>query len=140
MSQSKFELPRAHGEVALIPCRRTGGRLGLAIRFLFAEQPIRRLREMPRHGTDRLRMAFAAGDALVEVGDMTMRVAAPHQTDRVGGLDEGPLEVAVDVGAEAAVTHFVSARVDAAGAAGVARELLGGGKPGDVTDLESDHD
>jgi hypothetical protein len=30
--------------------------------------------------------------------------------------------------------------VDAAGAAGVAGELLGGGKPGDVADLERDHD
>jgi|SRR5262245_32155126 len=94
---------------------------------------------MPRHGPDGLRMALASGDALVEARDMAVRVAATHQTDRVRGFAEGPLEVAVDVGAAAPVAYFVSARVDAAGAAGVARELLGGGKPSDVADLEGDH-
>ena len=67
-------------------------------------------------------------------------MAAAHQTDRVRGFDECPFEVAVDVGAEAPVAPRVTARVDAAGAAGVAGELLGGGKPGDVADLERDHD
>src|SRR5262245_16045027 len=95
---------------------------------------------MPRHGAAGFRMALASGDALVEARDVAVRVAAAHQTDRVGGFDEGPLKVAVDVGAEAPVAHFVSTRMDAAGAAGVARELLGGGKPSDVADLEGDHD
>ena len=95
---------------------------------------------MPRHGADGLRMALAPGDALVEATRVAVRVAAAHQTDRVRGFDECPFEVAVDVGAEAPVAQLVTARVDAAGAAGVAGELLGGGKPGDVADLERDHD
>src|ERR671919_2965640 len=88
MSQSKLELPGAHGEVALIPCRRNGGCPGLSIRFLFAEEPKRGLGEMPRHGADGLRMALAPGDALVEATDVAVRVAAAHQTDRVRGFDE----------------------------------------------------
>src|SRR5262245_41746630 len=94
---------------------------------------------MPRHGPDGLRMTLASGDALVEVRDMAVVVAA-HQTDRVRGFNEGPLEVAVDVGPQAPVAQLVTARVDAARAAGVAGELLGSGKPGDVADLKRDHD
>src|ERR687892_1145821 len=139
MSRSKLELPGAHGEVALIPCRRNGGCPGLAIRFLFAEEPKRGLGEMPRHGADGLRMALAPGDALVEATDVAVRVAAAHQTDRVRGFDECPLEVAVDVGAEAPVAQLVTARVDAAGAAGVAGELLGGGETGVVSDPRDGH-
>jgi hypothetical protein len=52
-------------------------------------------------------MALAPGDALVEVTDVAVRVAAAHQTDRVCGFDERPLEVAVDVGAEAPVAPLV---------------------------------
>src|ERR687891_2511421 len=117
MSQSKLELPGAHGEVALIPCRQNGGCLGLSIRFLFAEEPRCGLGEMPRHGADGLRMALAPGDALVEATGVAVRGAAAHQTDRVRGFDECPCEVAVDVGAEAPVTQRVTARVDAAGGA-----------------------
>jgi hypothetical protein len=138
MSQSKLELPGAHGEVALLPRRRNG--TGLSIRFLFAEQPIRGFREMPSHGTDGLRMALAPGDTLVEATDVALRVAAAHQTDRVRGVAERPLEGAVDVRAEAPVAPLPAGRVDAAGAPGVAGELVGGGKPGDIADLKRDHD
>ena len=124
----KSELPGAHGEVALIPVRRNGGRPGLSIRFLFAEEPIRDFREMPRHDTDSRRMTLASGDALIEATDVAVRVAAAHQTDRVGGFDERPLQVVVDVGAEAPVAQLVPAGGNAAGAAGVAGEFLGGGK------------
>src|SRR4029450_3379254 len=110
MSQSTLERPGAHGEVALIPCRRNGWRLGFSIRFLFAEEPIRGFGEMPRHGADGLRMALAPGDALVEATGVAVRVAAAHQTDRVRGFDECPFEVAVDVGAEAPVAEVVTAR------------------------------
>ena len=68
---------------------------------------------------------------------MAVRVATAHQTDRVRGFDEGPFEVAVDVGAEAPVAQLVPARVDAASAPSVAGKLLGGGKAGDVADLSA---
>src|ERR687892_479769 len=113
MSQSKLELPGAHGEVALIPCRRNGGCPGLAIRFLFAEEPKRGLGEMPRHGADGLRMALAPGDALVEATDVAVRGAAAHQTDRVRGFDECPFEGAVDVGGEGPLGPRVTPRVGA---------------------------
>src|SRR5215467_13718243 len=95
---------------------------------------------MPSHGADGLRMALAPGDALVEATDVAVRVAAAHQTDRIRGFDERPLEVAVNVGAESPVALLVTAGVDAARAPRVAGELLGGGEPGDVADLERDHD
>src|SRR5262245_66493581 len=94
---------------------------------------------MPSDGADGLVMPLAPGDALVEATDVAVRVAAAHQTDRVRGFDERPLEVAVNVGAESPVVLLVTARVDAAGAPRVAGDLLGGGKPGDVADLERDH-
>jgi hypothetical protein len=96
----------------LSPVRRNGGRPGLAIRFLFAEEPIRDFREMPRYGADSRRMALAAGDALIEATDVTVRVAAAHQTDRVGGFDERPLEVAVDVRAGPTEARLAPAGVE----------------------------
>jgi hypothetical protein len=69
-------------------------------------------------------MALAPGDALVEATDVAVRVAAAHQTERGRGFDEGPFEIAVDVGTEAPVAQRATGRVDAAGTSGVAGELL----------------
>src|SRR5262245_50672528 len=136
MSQSKFELPGAHGEATLIPRRRHSGRLGLTIRFLFAEKPIRSSREMPRYGADSLRMALPPCDALVETTDVPLRVAPAPHTVRVGGFTEGPLEVAVDVRAEPTETRLAAAGVDAGRRAGIGGQFLGGGETRDVAYLE----
>src|SRR5512134_2063729 len=113
MSQSTSELPRAHGLGALIPRGRTGRQLGLTIGFLLAEDPIRRFGQMPGHRPDGLRVALAQGDALVESTDVAVRLASAHEADRVGGFDEGPLEVAVDVRTEPTEARLAAARVDA---------------------------
>src|SRR4029453_6936953 len=54
---------------------------------------------MAGDGPDRLLVAFAPGDALVEASDVALRRPAAIEADGVGGFNEGPLEVAVDVGA-----------------------------------------
>src|SRR5206468_11495003 len=79
-------------------------------------------------------------DALVESADVAMRLAAPHQTDRVRGFDERPLEVAVDVRAEPPEAGLAAARVDARRGARIGGQFLGGGESRDVADLERDHD
>src|SRR3989442_5175868 len=96
----------SHGLSALIPRGRDGGGLWFAIGFLFREDPIRRFGEMAGQGPDGLLVAFARGDALVEASDVAVRGAAAIEADRVGGFDEGPLEIAVDVGAGRAETRL----------------------------------
>jgi hypothetical protein len=97
MSQSKVGPPEAHGLSALIPRRRDGGSLGFPIGLLFREDPVGGFGQMAGDGPDRLLMALALGDALVEASDAAARRAAAIETDRVRGFDESPLKVAVDV-------------------------------------------
>src|SRR3989442_2226126 len=87
----------SHGLSALIPRRRNGRRLWFPIGLLFREDPKGRFGQMARHGPDRLLVALALGDALVEASDVAARRAAAIETDRVGRLDEGSLQGAVDV-------------------------------------------
>src|SRR5438552_4165898 len=87
----------SHGLSALIPRGRNGRCLGFPIGLLFREDPIGCFGQMAGHGPDRLLVALAPGDAFVEARDVAAGRAAAIETDRVGGFDEGPLEVAVDV-------------------------------------------
>jgi hypothetical protein len=103
----------SHGLSALIPRRRNGRRLWFPIGLLFREDPKGRFGQMARHGPDRLLVALAPGDALVEASDVAARRAGAIETDRVGGFDEGPLEVAVDVGARRPEARLPTAGVDA---------------------------
>src|SRR5206468_6091617 len=95
--------------------------------------------QMAGDGPARLLMALALGDAFVEASDVAARRAAAIERDRVGGFDEGPLEVAVDVWAGRPEACFPTAGVDARSRAGIGGQLLGGREPGDITDLERDH-
>src|SRR2546426_6015768 len=97
MSQSTVELPRAQGPPALIPRGRNGRRLRLPIGFVFAEDPKRRLREMPGHGPDGLGVALPPGDAVIEATHMAVRRPPAPDADRIRSLDERPFEIAVDV-------------------------------------------
>src|SRR5438132_8839946 len=129
----------SHGLSALTPRGRNGGGLWFAIGFLFREDPIRRFGEMAGQGPDGLLVAFARGDALVEASDVAVRGAAAIEADRVGGFDEGPLEIAVDVGAGRTEARLPTAGVDARRRARIGGQLLGGGEACDVADLEGDH-
>src|SRR4030095_11478656 len=140
MSQSKVELPGAHGLSALIPRRRDGRCVRLAIGLLFREDTVRRLGEMAGHGADGLLVPLAPADALVEATDVTTRRAAAIETDGVGGFDEGPLEVAIDVWTGWPEAGLPAAGVDAWRGARVGSHLLGGGEPCNAADLERDHD
>src|SRR5215510_11484922 len=113
MSQSKVGPRGAHGLSALIPRRRDGGGRGFPIGLLFREEPVGGFGQMTGDGPDRLLMALALGDALVEASDVAARRAAAIETNRVRGFDEGPLEVAVDVGAGRAEACLATAGVDA---------------------------
>ena len=70
---------------------------------------------------------------------MAARRAAAIETDRVRGFDESPLEVAVDVWAGRPEARFPTAGVDARCRARISGQLLGGGEPCDIADLERDH-
>src|SRR4030095_9341185 len=139
MSQSKVELPGAHGLSALIPRRRDGRCVRLAIGLLFREDTVRRLGEMAGHGADGLLVPLAPADALVEATDVTTRRAAAIETDGVGGFDEGPLEVAIDVWTGWPEAGLPAAGVDAWRGARVGSHLLGGGEPCNAADLEREH-
>src|SRR5712692_10582805 len=123
----KIRASRAHAIVALIPRGRNGGRFRLPIRFLFAEHPVGRFRQMPGHRADGLRVALAPGDALVQAADVALRRAPARDADRVRGFDERPFQVAVDVRPEPPVTGLPAARVDARRGARIGGQLLGGG-------------
>ena len=99
MSQSKVGLSGAHGLSALIPRRRNGRCRGFSIGLLFSEDPVGRFGQVSGRGADGVRMALAPGDALVEATDVAARRAAAIEADGVRRFDEGPLEVAIDVGA-----------------------------------------
>src|SRR4030095_12053605 len=140
MSQSKVELPGAHGLSALIPRRRNGHGLRFPIGLLFREDPVRRFGQMWGDGAESFLVAFAPGDALVEATDVTARRASTIEADGVGRFDERPLEVAIDVGAGRPKAGLAAAGVDARCRARVGGELLGGGESPDVAYLERDDD
>jgi hypothetical protein len=95
---------------------------------------------MPGQRPDGLRVALAPGDAFIESTDVAMRLASPQEADRVGGFDERPLEVAVDVRAEPTEASLAAAGVDAGRRARIGGQFLGGGESRDVAHLERDHD
>jgi len=140
MSQSKVELPGAHGLSALIPRRRNGRCVRVAIGLLFSEDPVRRFGQMASHGADGFLVTLAAGDALVEATDVTARRAGAIEADGIRRFAEGPLEVAIDVRAGWPESGLPAARVDARRGTRVGGELLGGGESRNAADLERDHD
>jgi hypothetical protein len=71
---------------------------------------------------------------------VTARQAAAIEADGIGGFDEGPLEVAIDVRAGRAEAGLAAAGVDAGRGPRVGGELLGGGEPRDAADFQGDHD
>jgi hypothetical protein len=71
---------------------------------------------------------------------VTARQAAAIEADCVGGFDEGPLEVAIDVWAGGPEAGLAAARVDTRCGAGVGGQLVGGGEPCNAAHLERDHD
>ncbi len=60
-------------------------------------------RQVARDRADRLRVPLPALEARVEAADVAPGMDLPIQTDRIRGLDEGPLEIPVDVHPELAV-------------------------------------
>src|SRR5919204_6333423 len=128
MSQSKVGLSGAHGLSALIPRRRNGRCLRFPIGLLFSENPVRCFGQVSGHRADGLLVALAPGDALVKTTDVTVRRASAIEADGVGGFDEGPLEVAIDVRPGRPEADLAAAGVDARRGARVGGQLLGGGE------------
>jgi hypothetical protein len=56
------------------------------------------LRQVPGDCPDGLRVAFAAGKALIETAYVARSCTAAGQADRVRGFDECPFEITIDVG------------------------------------------
>src|SRR5207249_6094076 len=122
----------SHGLSALIPRGRNGRWLWFPIELLFREDPVGRFGQMAGDGPDRLLVAFAPGDALVEASAVAVRRPAAIEADGVGGFHEGPLEVAVDVGPGRTEARLPPAGVDAGRRARIGGQLLGGGEACDV--------
>ena len=128
------------GHARLSPVDETTDALGFPIGLLFAEHPIRRFGEMPGDGPDRLRVALPPGHALLEATHVAVGRAPAVQTDRGRGVDERPLEVAVDIRPRRSETSRPAARVHARRGPRIGGQLLGAGKPRDLAHLEGDHD
>src|SRR4029450_14092483 len=95
---------------------------------------------MAGDGPDGFLVALAPGAALVEASDVAAGRAAAIEADCVRGFNEGPLEVAVDIGAGRTEARLPTAGVDARRRARIGGQLLGRGEACDVADLEGDHD
>ena len=78
----------SHGLSALIPRGRNGRWLWFPIELLFREDPVGRFGQMAGDGPDRLLVAFAPGDALVEASAVAVRRPAAIEADGVGGFHE----------------------------------------------------
>src|SRR5215475_9073723 len=113
MSQSKVEPLKGHGLSALIPRGRNGRWVRFAVGLLFSEDPVRGFGQMSSKSADGFLVALGPGEAFVEASDVTTRRAAAIEADGVGGFDEGPLEVAIDVGAGRPEASLAAAGVDA---------------------------
>jgi len=81
-----------------------------AIGFALEQHPIAGLGQMAGDSDDGAAVAFVGREALIEQADMSFLLRA-QMSGAVGGFDEGPLEITVDVAADAAVVG-VSARGD----------------------------
>src|SRR2546428_5620854 len=128
------------GATRAYPPWTNGRRLRFPIGFVFAEDPKRRFGQMPGHGPDGLRVALAPGNANIEATHVALRRPPVRDTDRVGGFDECPFEIPVDVRARRPEPGLPTARVDARRRARIGGQLLGGGKPRDLAHFEGDHD
>ena len=103
--------------------------------FAFAQHPIAGLGQVAGNGDDGAAVAFVGREALIEQPDMAFALVA-QMRGAIGGFDEGPFEVAVDVAANAAVVR-VAARGDYAGhKTGVAGQIFRAGKTLDGADLQ----
>src|SRR5437879_5989900 len=83
----------SHGLSALIPRGRNGRWLWFPIELLFREDPVGRFGQMAGDGPDRLLVAFAPGDALVEASAVAVRRPAAIEADGGrwgGGCPRGP--------------------------------------------------
>src|SRR5215470_17444395 len=122
------------------PRRRNGRELRFALGLLFSEDPVGCFGQVSGHGADGLLMALAPGDTLVKATDVTIRRASAIEADSVGGFDEGPLEVAIDVWAGRPEAGFAAARVNSGSGARVGGQLVGGDEPRTAAHFERDHD
>jgi hypothetical protein len=90
---------------------------------------------MAGDGDDGSSVALAGSEASIEQADVAFTVGA--QMRRTGsGLDEGPLQIAVDVAAGSTVPDMTSRGDNARDEACVTGEVLGSGEALDVADLQ----
>lgn len=101
--------------------------LRLAVRLTLAQHPIACLGEVPGDGDYGSPVSLAGSESSIEQADVAFAIGA--QMRRAGGgLDERPLEIAVDVATGAAVTDMAARGDDARHEAGVAGQIFGSGK------------
>ena len=108
---------------------------GRAVGFTLAQHPVACLGQVSGDGDNGATVALFGREALIEQSDVSFAVSA-QMGGAVGGFDEGPLEIAVDVAADAAVVCVASGGNHAGHKAGITGQVFGAGKAIDVADLE----
>ena len=73
------------------------GRRRVPVRFPLSEDPIGGFRQVARDRPDRCRVPLPLLDARIEATDVLVRAGGVRAIGGTRGLDEGPLEVAIDV-------------------------------------------
>ena len=114
---------------------RVGLALGLPVRFLLGQDPIRRLRQMPGDGDDGFGMILAVAHSRIEATDVSVRLLLAMLTACLGRFRKGPFQVVVHVGPRASKPGFVPTGVNARGRTGVRGEVLRVGKAVDISYL-----
>ena len=96
--------------------------------------------QMAGDGADGFSMPFSVSDSHIKLSEMAILPAFMIETDAIGRFDKSPLEVVVDVGAEAAEPGFASAGMDTGCGSGIGGQMFRGWEPADLADFHADDD
>ena len=114
------------------------GRRRVAVRLPLAQDPIGGFRQVARDRADRRRVPLPPLDARIEATDVLVRSGGARAIGGARRLDEGPLEVAIDVPPGRPVVGAAPAGVHPGRGAGIGGELRRAREAADVADLEPD--
>lgn len=109
-----------------------------AVGFALAQHPIACLGQVAGDGDDSAAVAFVGCEALIEQSDVAL-VLSSQMSGAVGCFDEGPLEIAVDVAADAAVMCMATRGDHAGHETGIAGQVFRTSETLDVADLQPQH-
>jgi hypothetical protein len=120
------------------------GRNRLFSRFLISlplfQNPIRVLCQVTSHRAHRLLVPLALADPQVQPTDMSIRAKTMMKANDVRRLDEGPLEVSINVRSKLSIARLTPRANHPRSRPRVGDEPRGTRKPSDVSHLQEDDD